>query len=96
MESKKLITLEVNQEQILALQRFLFDDVTGDEREVLRSKVCTLSRSIDVAFENTAKYEALPNNLDQAHKLIEVQRNRIYELEKEELSFPFRMYLSLG
>ncbi len=96
MENKKLITIEVDEENILALQRFLFDDVKGDEQEVLRYKVCTLSRAIDVAFENTVNYEALPDNLDQSHKLIEVQRNRIYELEKEEISFPFRMYSALG
>ncbi len=96
MGNKKLITLEVDEELIKSLQSFLFDEVTGDEREVLKYKICTLSRAIEVAFDNSTNYETKPKNIQQAHKLIDVQRNRIYELEKEEIAFPFRMYLALG
>jgi hypothetical protein len=96
MENGKIITIAVDEEQIKALQTYLFNDITGDEQEVLKYKICTLLRSIEVAYENTTKYVDMPDNLDQSQKLIEVQRTRICELEKEEIAFPYRMYLALG
>lgn len=95
MENRKIVTVKTDECQLNALYSFLFDDVSGDEKEVLRNQICTLLNALSIAFENSPEYTDTPGNIEQANKLIEAQRNRIYELEKEELSFPFRLYLAL-
>jgi hypothetical protein len=95
MEEKKILTVEVTSEQLNALTGILFGELSGYELEVLKTNAFMLLNTLSVAYDNANDKSVDFSNLSEASKLIEVQQNRIFELEREEISFPLRLYSAL-
>lgn len=92
MEAKKIISLEVKNKQLDALEDLLTAELSAEDRKKAVKKVMALWKAMVNAYDNA---DNTINDLPQANKIIEEQKVRIKQLEDEEIAFPFRLYLAL-